>query len=384
MKRFIINTLYFSRAERNGFVVLVLVCAIVFAAPEMLRYLQPKTQTDFAPFQADVAIFRKAMPADKAPDVAGAPFLFDPNVASLEDFVRLGLSEKVAGTICNYRNKGGKFRKSEDFQKIWSLPAADYERLLPFIKLGDAASASRFEQNFEHDKAAKIPVQRFNFDPNTALEADFQQLGLPKRTIKGILNYRSKGGKFKVKEDFAKIYSLEELDYTRLAPYITITSVTAANFAPRPATYSTGSDNRPKYTRAASVVDINRSAMEDWLALPGIGDKRAQQIIRFRESLGGFLSIEQVGEMYGLPDSIFQAIKPMLNIAAPDVRKINLNTVSLENLDIHPYFSKKQATLVVNYRDQHGSFESINDVMKAIPYADKNWFEKVRPYLAVH
>lgn len=380
MKRFIINTLYFSRAERNGFVVLVFLCIIVFIAPEIIRWVQPKTQTDFTAFQADVARFRSAMPVAEPVNLAGTPFSFDPNTASPEDFVRLGLSEKVAATICNYRNKGGNFRKPEDFQKIWSLPAADYERLLPFIQIGNKTSVSTFERNFDHDEEGKL----FNFDPNTALEADLQQLGLPSRTIKGILNYRSKGGKFRVKEDLAKIYSLEERDYNRLAPYINITSTASVSFAPQPVTYSAGDQNiRPKYNRAATVVDINRSPVEDWLALPGIGEKRAQQIIRFRESLGGFLTIEQVGEMYGLPDSIFQAIKPMLHLAAPEVRKINLNTVSLESLDVHPYFSKKQATLVVNYRDQHGVFGSINDILKAIPYADKNWFEKVRPYLAI-
>lgn len=380
MKRFIFNYLHFSRRERLGAIALTLLCAVVFALPEITRRFYPQKTTDFSRFQTDIQAFRDAMQA--ADTTTGTPgsalFDFDPNTASPEDFVRLGLSEKVAGIICNYRGKGGVFRKSEDFQKIWSLPKADYERLLPYIQI------ESFENERYETKQVSKKFELFGFDPNTATENDFHRLGLPQRTVKSILNYRAKGGFFRKKEDFRKIYSLNEEDYTRLEPYIVFEQTVAAGEAMRPATFSGGSNPNvvPKFS-AKGPLDINLASMEDWQRLPGIGEKRASQIVRFRESLGGFLTIDQLGEMYGLPDSVFQKIRPMLSLNLFEVQKINLNMASVEDLDKHPYISGKQAKIIVAYREQHGDFTSVDDLTKIAVFSDKKWLGKVRPYLDI-
>lgn len=378
MKRFIFSALHFSRKERIGTLLLTGICITVFALPEIAHWFQSPNKTDFSAFQSDIQAFRQAMKSTETPsgEPVGDLFAFNPNTASFDDLVRLGLSEKVANIICNYRGKGGIFRKPEDFQKIWSLPKEDYERLLPYIRI-ESAEDERFE-----GKQAAQKVELFAFDPNTATEGDFLRLGLKKWTIKSILNYRAKGGKFKSAADFRKIYNLDEEDYLRLEPYITIGAVAAVE-PPRPATYSGGNGGeRPKFV-AKGLLDINRASMEDWQRLPGIGEKRARQIVNFRESLGGFLRVEQVGEMYGLPDSVFQRIRPMLELGNAEVRKINLNSASTEDLDVHPYISAKQAKLIVTYRNQHGAFGSVDDLTKITVFADGKWLEKVRPYLDV-
>lgn len=377
MKRFLLQMLHFSRAERAGTLALLLVCGLVYLAPELIHWFRPKRSTDFADFRADVEAFRANMPVDKTrtADARTAElFTFDPNTATLEDFVRLGLSEKVAGIICNYRNKGGQFRKPDDLQKIYSLATADFERLRPWIRMEDAK-----QQRQEEDWATKAVAEPFPFDPNLASEADLLRLGLPARTVKGILNYRSKGGKFRKPEDFSKIYTLGEAEFSRLAPYITIGAVATAE---RPVTYAGGNFPEKKLV-TKGPLDINRAALEDWLRLPGIGEKRARQIVNFRESLGGFLRVEQIGEMYGLPDSVYQSIRPLLVLEYSSIRPINLNTASVEDLDRHPYISFKQATLIVNYRSQHGPFATPDEVSKIIAFTDKKWLDKIRPYLAV-
>ncbi len=378
MKRFIFSAFHFSRKERIGTLLLTGICITVFALPEIAHWFHSPRKTDFFAFQSDIQAFRQAMKSTETPsgEPVGDLFAFDPNTASFDDLVLLGLSEKIANIVCNYRDKGGTFRKPEDFQKIWSLPKEDYERLLPFIRI-ESAEDERFER-----KPVAQKVELFPFDPNTATEGDFLRLGLPKWTIKSILNYRAKGGKFRSAADFRKIYNLDEEDYLRLEPYITIGTVAAVE-PPRPTTYSGGNGGeRPKFV-AKGPLDINRASMEDWQRLPGIGEKRARQIVNFRESLGGFLRVEQVGEMYGLPDSVFQRIRPMLELGNAEVRKINLNSASAEDLDVHPYISAKQAKLIVTYRNQHGAFGSVDDLTKIAVFADGKWLEKVRPYLDV-
>lgn len=379
MKRFLLQILHYSRAERAGTLALLFIFGLVYLAPEILHWFRPKPATDFAGFQADVEAFRSGMTADKSLPVDGQSgdlFAFDPNTATAEDFIRLGLSEKVAGIICNYRNKGGHFRQPEDLKKIYSLPAADFERLRPWIRMG-GVQQTRKENDVEQPETVS---ELFAFDPNLASDADLRRLGLSARTVKGILNYRGKGGRFRKAEDFGKIYTLSEEDFARLAPYITIGAVATADVV-RPVTYADGA-SFPKKPVAKGPLDINRAGLEDWLRLPGIGEKRARQIVNFRESLGGFLTVEQLAEMYGLPDSVFQQIRPMLVLELRNIRQININAASVEDLDHHPYISFKQASLIVNYRSQHGAFATADEVSKIVAFTDKKWLDKIRPYLA--
>ena len=123
--------------------------------------------------------------------------------------------------------------------------------------------------------------------------------------------------------------------------------------------------------------------MATWMTLPGIGEKRAQQMVSYRDKLGGFLSVEQVGQLYNLPDSVFQAIRPLLLLENREIRKINLNSVSAAELDAHPYFSRKQADLIVNYRLQHGPYRSVEEIEKIVAFTDKAWLGKVKAYLEV-
>lgn len=375
MKRFIINYLHFSRKERLGALLLTLLCAAVFALPEAARYFYPKKHTDFSRLRPEIEAFSRALQSAGSSPVD--LFTFDPNTASFDDFVQLGLSEKVANIICNYRDKGGRFREPDDFQKIWSLPKEDYERLLPYIRV-ESVENEPFESE---TKPAKVEL--FAFDPNTVSETDLLRLGLPGRTAKSIVNYRAKGGKFRRKEDLRKIYTLDEQDYARLEPYMVMGATVVSLESPRPASYADGHAGAAKYV-SERLLDVNSADVEAWQRLPGIGEKRAQRIVAFREALGGFLSVAQVGEMYGLPDSVFQKIRPMLETGDRNIRKINLNAASVEMLEAHPYISGKQAGIIVAFRDQHGAYASTDDLGKIAAFSDRKWLEKVKPYLSVN
>ena len=60
-------------------------------------------------------------------------FSFNPNTVSVEDLQRLGFSEKQAQSIDNYRLKGGRFRRKEDFAKSYVVADSVYDRLEPYI-----------------------------------------------------------------------------------------------------------------------------------------------------------------------------------------------------------------------------------------------------------
>lgn len=373
MKKQFFAYLEFTRSERRGIVVLSALCLIFLLAPEVARLFRKPRTTDFSEIMQQVAALQLAL--ENAPPIAGFPF--DPNTATFEDFRRLGLSERVSNTILNYRDKGGRFFDADDFQKIYSLPAADFERLKPFIEI-ERPEYQAFARR--GDNAPLQAAELFAFDPNTATEADFRRLGLSERVARSIANYRSKGGTFRQRADFQKIYLLSGADFRRLEPFIEIAQAApaGAQAAPRPAAYS---NNAQSAAVPKTTLDINRATLEAWQSLPGIGTVRAQKIVYFREKLGGFASVEQVGESRGLPDSVFQLIRPMLAAASPIFRKINLNTATADELGAHPYFDKRQASLILAYRAQHGAFRSVGELANIGAFKNAAWLEKVKPYL---
>ncbi len=221
----------------------------------------------------------------------------------------------------------------------------------------------------------------FNFDPNTASAENLKQLGLRDKTIQIIINYRSKGGRFKTAEDLQKIYGLSANDFDALKPYIQIASTSKVDTASRSA--NNYSKKSYAYTKTPIVIDINKADSTMLERLPGIGSKLSSRIVSYRKKLGGFYSINQVAETWGLADSVFQRIKPQLNLSNPSLQKININTANEIELDAHPYITRSQAKIIVAYRNEHGAFSSI-ELLKKLPFAIGDWFNKISPYLAAN
>ncbi|MBA2329575.1 MAG: helix-hairpin-helix domain-containing protein [Flavisolibacter sp.] len=212
----------------------------------------------------------------------------------------------------------------------------------------------------------------FTFDPNTLTVEGWKKLGLKERTIKTIQNYVTKGGRFYKPEDLKKIWGLDIIFYERVKDYIVIPQKEKPIFQT--------AYNNLKPEKKFLVVNINTADTTSLIALPGIGPKLSSRIIAFREKLGGFYSIDQIAETYGLPDSTFQKIKKHL-VADPDhIKKININTATKEQIRSHPYFDWNLANAIVEYRNQHGMYKSIDEVKKIILITETT-FHKIFHYL---
>ncbi|HEX5025576.1 MAG TPA: helix-hairpin-helix domain-containing protein [Agriterribacter sp.] len=221
-------------------------------------------------------------------------------------------------------------------------------------------------------------AETFYFDPNTLPAAEWHRLGIADKTVHTIQSYLAKGGRFYQPEDLAKIYGLKALDYNRLVPYVRITRNHLQ-------TEKSGNKEFPKpftdnSNHAAPAVHINTADTTDFVGLPGIGSKLAIRIVSFREKLGGFYSIDQLAEVYGISDSVFQQIKPKLQCDPAYIKKINVNTITLEELKTHPYIKYQVANAVIQYRRQHGDFRSPDD-LKQIHLITDEQLKKWIPYV---
>jgi competence ComEA-like helix-hairpin-helix protein len=242
----------------------------------------------------------------------------------------------------------------------------------------DRTPGQDYSYRYEPSQAKSfIRGELFRFDPNTASLNDWQRLGLNEKTSKTILKYVSKGGKFYKPEDLQKIWGMPDGFYERVKDYVVITSVHN--------NYPSYNNEKPTFSREDRkpiTVNVNEADTTAFIALPGIGSKLSARIIAFRDKLGGFYSIEQVGETYGLPDSTFQKIKSRLQVDVNGVRKINVNLATKDELKVHPYIRWNLANAIVEYRNQHGTFKSLED-LKNIVLIDQATFDKISHYLTL-
>jgi competence protein ComEA len=263
--------------------------------------------------------------------------------------------------------------------RFFSSPSLNKELVAEAITLEKAQPAPPEKEfaprlTYERTPASRLPATLFPFDPNTLNEAGWKKLGLPDRTVRTILNYRNKGGRFKNTADLQKMYGLKQADFERLQPYVQIEAPPPLYNKDRPPV---------KYVKAApAIIDINQADTTAFISLPGIGSKLASRIVNFRNKLGGFYSVEQVGETFGLPDSTFQLIKPRLQCAPPAVQKININTADANTLKQHPYIRWNVANAIVQYRQQHGIFSSREQLHKIV-LVTPELYQKIEQYIAV-
>ncbi|MEO8110829.1 MAG: helix-hairpin-helix domain-containing protein [Ginsengibacter sp.] len=254
------------------------------------------------------------------------------------------------------------------------IQQTDFSSAKKYIKYPNNYSSTGGESN------ESIHADVFYFDPNTASFSDWQRLGIRDKTIKTIEKYISKGGKFYKPEDIQKIWGLTPADARRLIPYVSIKSEAKQYTAFEKKEYP---ETKPAYSpKVLLPVDVNLADTTAFISLPGIGSKLSQRIISFRDKLGGFYSTDQVGETYLLPDSTFQKIKPRLIISKSMVKQININTASIEEMKQHPYLRYNIANAIFQYRQQHGNFNSVEDIKK-IMLVTEDIFNKAFPYLTI-
>lgn len=274
-----------------------------------------------------------------------------------------------------------KFFNKPDFDRYNVQPFTQYEKEAttvadPKIHRELTGKASPLSKDI------KTGGTLFHFDPNRLEEAGWLKLGFTDKQVKVILNYRKKGGKFYKKEDLAKIYSISPAEFKRLENFIDIQptfdkielQVKLKNSVSR-----SKIDAERKFIPTA--VDINSADTTALITLRGIGSTFAKRIVKYRESLGGFVSVQQIKEVYGLPPETFEAILPYLKINSQHaVSKLAINVLDVKALLKHPYINFKQSTAIVNYRMQHGDFKSVEDLKKVI-LLEEDFLRKLAPYL---
>lgn len=274
--------------------------------------------------------------------------------------IAIPLFSALAPQKCNSKNKTNV---SEFEQQILNWEKAVAEQ--------NNKQKVDFSLDAPNQSAARSKLEPFNFDPNLLSAEEWMKLGLSDKQIKSILKFRQKGGVFKTKSDFKRMYMISDDEYAILEPFILL-----------PDKIEVSVNNTQKEYKEPALVELNSADSATLDAVKGIGPSLVKRIIGLRTKLGGFIRIEQLHEVYGLDSTQYASISPRLFVNPYLVRKINVNTADLSELRSHPYIDNNVALSIVNYRKQHGNYQLLTDIKKSALVTDEV-FNKISPYLTV-
>lgn len=223
----------------------------------------------------------------------------------------------------------------------------------------------------------KTSKERFVFNPNTVSEEDAQKLGMSKKLSATLINFRNKGGQFFKPQDLKKLYGLSPELYKDLESYILIPN--SKSEIKRDTVYSvTRAYEKKAYPK--KLIEINTADSLSIVYLKGIGPGFTKRIIKYRTMLGGFHSVNQLKEVYGMTDSTFALLASQINLDPNSISKIPINAIDFNSLRKHPYFNFQSAQAIVNYCLKHGKLTERD--IKALGMFSEDKLNLILPYLS--
>ena len=233
-------------------------------------------------------------------------------------------------------------------------------------------------RNFEKQYSSYQEEQEQSppFVPISIMTASIDELtstGLSRKVAYNIQKFISAGGIIRNEKEFLKIYGMDSLQLNNASPYIIYgASLPIEKDLP---------DVKQEYVSKGTlkIIDLNQASLEDLVSLNGIGTFSAEKILKFRNTIGGFITTDQLNDCYCLYPDTFEKIKDQLTVSSPP-DPIHINQVNLDSLN-NPYLTKKMVRLIKAYKNQHGSFADATQFRKVYP-PDSNWCNKILPYIS--
>jgi competence ComEA-like helix-hairpin-helix protein len=338
---------------------LLLILNILFASGLFVyeNYLQPEPELELKEYSLpETARTSKSPPV--RPDTL---FPFDPNELGPEGWEKLGLSEEEAKVLIEYRKSGARFYDEKDLLEVYSVGEKELEVWKDYLRFPDPVDRegewSRTDREEEVDDGKNEEEERielFSFDPNQLSKKGWVRLGLSPRQAEVVISYRKKGGTFWEASDLLELYVVDSTLYRIWKDSVRI-------------------------DRQALKIPIDRADEEELKELRGIGKARAGRIVEYRKLLGGFHAIEQLEEVYGIPDSVLGVVRPRVRIAGPDLAPLPLDTTA-ERLMQHPYIDPGTAERILEYRERYGGFQEKEELREMDLFSEEE-YRKIAPYL---
>ena len=221
-----------SKTERIGYLLLIALLSLHFTIDAWGPRSVPLSQEVLAsmPEQGPLA---DTLPLTASQEERSL-FYFDINLASTDELRRLGLGDRAIQGLLRFRSKGGKVRNERDFNKLFSLTAADKERLRPWLRFpGEAPDDG---ESADGDKERVVKESSTVFQPVELNAADSMQLltvpGIGPAFASRIIRYRDRLGGFVEPAQLREVFGIDSVKYEALWPLVRISAHSVKKWHP--------------------------------------------------------------------------------------------------------------------------------------------------------
>ena len=255
------------------------------------------------------------------------------------------------------------------FQKEETL-VINSEQIAEFERTHKKFEKRNYSNYYSKKKKYKAPDSKFN--PNTYTLSDWINLGLSEKQSVVILKFTARG-----------IYTEEDLKRIFVIPEVLFELIRDSVVYPERFQNTPNQESFKKQAKQITLINLNTADTTEFMKIYGIGAFYATQIIRYREKLGGYFTKEQLFEVWKMTNEAYDKIKDHVFISEKDVKRININSVTIEELKVHPYLKWNQANSIVKMRIQRNGFKNIEEIKESV-LIDSETYEKLFPYLSLH
>lgn len=302
IRKWLNNYFEFSKKEFNGLMVLLVLLAGTFLFPMIYRALVP---VELPSAEEQLAVLKFAMANQPKEEKDGRKrifspsadrekrksvlFYFDPNVIDINDWQKLGLSEKQAQAILNYRSKGGIFRKKTDLKKMYTLSSQLYEALEPFVRIAGTDPGLIQNGEVKFKAQAAIPKETKIIELNGADTLQLDEIrGIGRVFARRIVAYRERIGGFHKKEQLKEVFGIDSLKYEEIKNQVIADP------------------------GKLKKININTAVLTDFKNHPYIRHKQVNAVIEYRKQHGNYSNIADLNKVAILTPEIIGRLAPYL------------------------------------------------------------------------
>ncbi len=200
----------------------------------------------------------------------------------------------------------------------------------------------------------------YPFNPNFITDFKGQKLGMSVSEIDRLLAFRKTNKYVNTPEDFQKVTKISDSLLNTMVPYFKFPDW-VTNKKEFKSKYKSFENKKEKIV----ILDINQATKEDLIKVYGIGPALSDRILKLKDLLGGFVSMEQMNDIWGLSPEVVENLNKNFKVSVlPKVNKVDINNASIKELMLFPYFKYALAKAIVTYRSMNGDFKNNADLTK--------------------
>ena len=313
----------FTEQQYRGLLILVPVAVVLVAISVALELLRPVKQTEVKEEWLKPA---KGSQMVEENDAAIELKPFDPNTYSYEQLRAAGLRKEIAVSIVRWRSYGKVYRLREDLALVSGVSDSLYAVLKPYIIIADSVAAKPKPQRWKREQS-NLTENRGVTSTVTALENQVAQQGVLSKNKPADSIWQSR-----------------------------------------------------KMGAREPLVDINSADTAALIALRGIGSKSAAEIVKYRELLGGYHSVEQISELKTVTEQNYEKILQQIYCDSCEIQKIDINFAAPKEIARHPYVSASALRKIIKQRQLKGGWSRIEEMVED-EILSEDEAKRLAPYL---